>query len=259
MRVAVIGSTGMLGRAMMACLGHEATPIGRYMIEGMQESMIREALVAVQASIVINCAGAIMHRNYSAVDMIMANSVLPHTLAAACASLHLPLLHVSTDCVFDGTALGPIPITAKKTPDSFYGLTKAVGEPDSGATVMVVRTSFIGLEHGFLRWLMDSRGKAIDGWNAAYWTGSTSYAVAQGLVAMLRAHSPGVYHLATKRITTKYSLATFINELFSLNLTVRQVDEPAINRALLPTHVLEPVEDGLEKLYRAYKTGAVAV
>ncbi|MFJ8964796.1 dTDP-4-dehydrorhamnose reductase [Lentzea sp. NPDC102401] len=98
------------------------------------------------ASAVINCAA------YTAVDAaetdedraFAVNAVGPGLLAQACASLGIPMIHVSTDYVFAGDGTRPYETSDPVDPKSAYGRTKLEGERrvlEAGG--YVVRTSWV--------------------------------------------------------------------------------------------------------------------
>lgn len=70
----------------------------------------------------------------------------PAALADACRAHDLPLLHVSTDYVFDGAATRPYEPADPTGPNTVYGRTKLAGERavlDSGADAWVIRTAWV--------------------------------------------------------------------------------------------------------------------
>lgn len=79
---------------------------------------------------IVNCSA------YTAVDKaedeqdfaFCINSLGAENLALIAKKLDCPLIHVSTDYVFDGTATSPVKETAKKNPASVYGKSKSDGE-----------------------------------------------------------------------------------------------------------------------------------
>jgi dTDP-4-dehydrorhamnose reductase len=98
------------------------------------------------ATAVINCAA------YTAVDAaetdedraFAVNAVGPGLLADACASLGIPMIHVSTDYVFSGDGAEPYETTDPVSPKSAYGRTKLEGERrvlEAGG--YVVRTAWV--------------------------------------------------------------------------------------------------------------------
>lgn len=96
--------------------------------------------------VVINCAA------YTAVDgaesdhetAFAVNATGAGNVARACAALRIPLLHLSTDYVFDGIARRPYREEDPIAPASAYGASKAFGEAEVIATSgIVVRTSWV--------------------------------------------------------------------------------------------------------------------
>ena len=80
------------------------------------------------------------------------NARAPGVMAEACARAGVPLVHVSTDYVFDGTGDAPLSPDAVTDPLSAYGRAKLAGERavgEAGGDSLVVRTS----------WVFDGTGK----------------------------------------------------------------------------------------------------
>jgi len=103
---------------------------------------------------VINAAAwtAVDDAEENEAEALVINAKAPVSMAAACAKLGVPFVHISTDYVFDGTgqfARGPDAITS---PLQAYGRTKRAGEIGilrTGANAVVLRTS----------WVFDGEGK----------------------------------------------------------------------------------------------------
>ena len=79
------------------------------------------------------------------------NAVAPGAMAAACAALDIPLVHVSTDYVFDGSGTAPWQPGDTPAPLGAYGRSKLAGEVairESGATHAILRTSWVVSAHG---------------------------------------------------------------------------------------------------------------
>lgn len=262
MKVAVFGPSGMLGRQVVKQLvetGHEPRPIYRRMFELLDRSSVAQMLGDAEAT--INCAGVIPLKSQNIVEMIHVNSIFPHILVGC----GLPTILVSTDCVFSGKATKKYTVHSRKDPKDYYGMSKSLGEVVA-ANSCIVRTSFIGCEHGFMRWVMsaDVVAKAvgttqqIQGYKNALWTGSTVVEVARGLVALLDEPSGppiGVVHLSTQQVINKYDLAVKIVELKQLDLQVLPAYDPVLNRALEPTHKLAGIDEALS-VYKC--SGAIA-
>lgn len=232
-RVLVLGGYGMLGSAVAAAgrrVGYDVRVSGSgYDVAGYSSmSSLRNHL---RPDYVINCAGIIPIRvgERAPVEMVRANAYGPWVVRAAFP--HTNIIHVSTDCVFSGRTPGLKCDSDIADPADLYGRSKLMGEvPDT----VVVRTSFIGMEHGLARWFFNLKADArVRGWIRAYWSGATVYDVADALVRRLDA-TPGVYHLAAPTIT-KYQLLLSLREIFDKNVTIDVDTHTEINRGLYPS------------------------
>lgn len=128
---ALVIGTGQLGqelaRARAARL--DVRVIGRDTINVANATDVRDAVKRLQPRIVLNASG------YTAVDRaetdreaaFAVNRDGVAALAEACAALGIPLIHVSTDYVFDGEA-GPYAETDAPAPGTVYGESKRQGE-----------------------------------------------------------------------------------------------------------------------------------
>ena len=108
----------------------------------------RPLLDEVRPAAVINAAA------YTAVDKAESepeaafalNRDAPAALARACAEAKIPLIHFSTDYVFDGTKPEPYVETDPVNPTGVYGASKAAGEAAvlaAGGPAIVLRTSWV--------------------------------------------------------------------------------------------------------------------
>src|SRR5262249_9377044 len=108
-RVLVAGAAGMLGLDVLRAgerAGHELVGLARPELDVADEASVRAAGERVRPDAIVNCAawtdvdGAESH----AAEAAAVNAAGPGHLARAAAAAGAPLLHVSTDYVFDGTA-----------------------------------------------------------------------------------------------------------------------------------------------------------
>ncbi|MFH0912650.1 MAG: sugar nucleotide-binding protein [Patescibacteria group bacterium] len=161
------------------------------------------------------------------------NSAFPHLLAEILGS---KLIHIATDCVFNGSIGAPYDEMAPKLPADVYGLSKALGEPPKA---LVIRTSFIGLEltgnRSLLGWLISEKGKTVNGYTNHWWNGITALEfghVCQKIINREVTPEPGVYHIFSEDIT-KHDLLVKLNQKFNLNCKINLVAAPvAIDRRL---------------------------
>lgn len=254
MRVVIFGGTGMLGTEIdrQAVLGgHEVSAIGRYACNYLSVPSIRETIDGFDPEVIINCAGAIPGTT-DTLSLIKVNALFPHLLASA---TDRKIIHISTDCVFSGLSAYKHKTNDIPGAADYYGQSKALGEGKYNH-VTNIRTSFIGLKHGFIKWLMSHEGSTINGWKNALWTGSTVEAVASSLLGCLgRTDMGSIEHLATECSISKYDLALLLVNHFKLNVEVVPTYSPYINRALVPTIHLETVENAIEH-YSSDPSGA---
>jgi dTDP-4-dehydrorhamnose reductase len=146
-RVLVTGAEGQLGQALLSCLGDRVVwSGGRAGLDVTDGDRVRERLRAMRPDVVVNASAynKVDAAEASAEAAFLVNAVGPLNLARACAESGVPLVHVSTDYVFDGTKGSPYTEDDAPRPRSVYGLTKRAGElavQSVGGPCLVVRTS----------------------------------------------------------------------------------------------------------------------
>jgi dTDP-4-dehydrorhamnose reductase len=155
MRVIVIGQSGQLARCLAQSVpgGVEVTCLGRQAFDLGSEAPDFGVLSAQRPDLIINAAA------YTAVDKaesdreaaFAVNAHGPARLAAFAASRGIPLIHVSTDYVFDGTKSQPYAEDDATAPLNVYGHSKLEGERAILAAQprsVILRTSWVFSEHG---------------------------------------------------------------------------------------------------------------
>lgn len=259
MKAVVFGAGGMLGIALLVELerrGIEAVPWPHAIVDVADPKDVDGALTTSGVDVVFNAAG-ILNTSHDAIGMVRANALGPHVLAAATKVRRIPLVHISTDCVFSGRYGGrPEGYLTSFIPDpaDFYGRTKLTGEVEADH-VTIVRTSFVGPDHGLWPWLIEqAEARArIEGWTKARWSGSTVWAVAKGLVDLaiptLNVAAPpgGIVHLATEKSISKYDALETLDGCLELRVELIEDHHIFIDRALYPTHILQPFFDAMNE------------
>jgi len=152
MRVVVTGREGQVARSLAEVAkgsGHELVALGRPELElAGKPSAIMHALAVARPDIIVAAAA------YTAVDRAEAepkqafavNARGAGAVAAAAAALRAPLVHLSTDYVFDGTKPEPYVEEDPVGPIGVYGLSKLEGEQLVMAEhddVAVLRTAWV--------------------------------------------------------------------------------------------------------------------
>lgn len=224
MKIAVIGSRGMLGSAMVAYLqgrGHDVKPLSSLEIDITKPSSIEKALgTELRWDVVINCAA------FTAVDLcethhedaFKLNADAPKFLGMYTASLQVPLVHFSTEYVFSGDLGRPYVEDDIPNPISVYGESKWQGEKEIQAVQpqhYIFRLQWLYGPNGknFVDTILklasekDQIGVVNDQWGTPSYTDE----VAKWVVTFLEAKSwPkfGIYHLRNEGFGTWYDLAS---------------------------------------------------
>ncbi len=154
--ILITGGTGQLGHALAGAAARrslEHVAVSRPEFDFDMRETITACLAAAKPRLVINAAA------YTAVDAAereveaadRANHIGPATLAEYCASAGIPLIHISTDYVFDGDKGSPYVETDPTHPAGVYGASKRAGELavlGSKAQAIILRTAWVYSAHG---------------------------------------------------------------------------------------------------------------
>jgi dTDP-4-dehydrorhamnose reductase len=147
--ILVTGGSGQVAGAIESVAGERAiVRVGRPDFDFDRPDGLHLILDKVQPAVIVNAAA------YTAVDKAesepeaadRANREGPARLARWCARAKVPLVHISTDYVFDGTKGTPYVETDSTNPTGVYGASKLAGEREvvaSGARSVILRTSWV--------------------------------------------------------------------------------------------------------------------
>lgn len=151
MRMLITGAKGQLGSEIVRQakgMGYDLYSVDLPEIDISQPEQVDRLIQDYRPYLVLNAAA------YTQVDLAesqqkqawAANSDAALNLALACSSLDIPLVHISTDFVFDGTKSTPYTETDPVAPLSVYGASKAAGEEHIRGNLdhhVIVRTSWL--------------------------------------------------------------------------------------------------------------------
>jgi len=239
MKIAILGSTGMLGwtvgqhfiqkfgednvylsyRSKANCWGYH-----KFFFDAT--ASINSSHKCLECDYVINCIGVI--KPYAEKDIqetVLVNSLFPRRLADLCSSLGKKLIHITTDCVFSGQKGSYTEDDSHDALDG-YGTSKSLGEPQNCLTI---RTSIIGEElHGkvsLVEWTKSQKGKKVSGYTNHYWNGVTTNTYAEICERIIQEdlYQEGVFHVFSPTVVTKYALLSMLNSRFDLNLDITPV------------------------------------
>lgn len=133
MKIAVTGTAGQVVTSLIergTVAGHDVIAIGRPDLDLADPASVVRALEAAAPDVVVSAAA------YTAVDKAETESDLAHAVngagagavARAARLLDVPLIHISTDYVFDGTLERPYVESDPTGPTGVYGASKLAGE-----------------------------------------------------------------------------------------------------------------------------------
>ncbi|OGT52677.1 MAG: dTDP-4-dehydrorhamnose reductase [Gammaproteobacteria bacterium RIFCSPHIGHO2_12_FULL_42_13] len=155
MRIFITGAHGQIGREIceLAKSHHEVFAFTRAQLDINHPDKINQSLSSCTPDVVINAAA------YTAVDKaeqayelafaINRDGVI--NLALACKQYQIPLLHISTDYIFDGTKASPYLETDLASPVNIYGQSKWQGEValrEYYEQHIILRTSWVFGQYG---------------------------------------------------------------------------------------------------------------
>lgn len=224
--VLVFGARGQVGRELVALANARSVPavgLSRAEADITNDITVRAALDVHRPAAAVNCAA------YTAVDRAekepevaaAANVTGPAVLAAACASAGVPLVHISTDYVFDGSKKGAYVESDKVKPLGVYGATKAEGEAkvrEATKRHIILRTSWVYGVHGknFLKTVLKLAAEREELRMVADQFGcpTATADIAEAILAVVRkladSNVSGTYHFAGQGVTSWHGFASEI-------------------------------------------------
>lgn len=247
-RILLVGQNGQVSTYLQRRLSASFDTIvaDRTMIDFANPASIMPALRSAKADMVINPAA------YTAVDdaenneqmAYLINRDAPSMLANCCAELAIPLVHFSTDYVFDGTATSPYLEDDLPNPTGVYGASKLAGERailSTDVQAVILRTSWVYSNQGknFYKTMLALAENRNELSVVADQIGSPTYAgsIAEACSVLVErlleepdviAECAGVYHLSCEGETSWHGFASAIFELIGRNdLTINPVSTSA--------------------------------
>ena len=251
-KILIIGSKGMAGHVIYHYLKENTnfividiardnfSHVPSYQADVSNFNDIEHVLNTEKPTHVINCIGILNQDAENHPDKaILLNSYFPHFLAQKGNSLGYQLIHISTDCVFNGKT-GNYIETSIKDGIGFYAQTKALGEVIYGGN-LTLRTSIIGPELkengiGLFHWFMGQKG-IIKGFKRAIWTGITTIELSKVIIEMINQNSSGLYHIVNGAKISKLELLKLSQNIFENKHleNILESDDYEIDKSLINT------------------------
>lgn len=257
-RVLVMGATGMLGHTFF----NQFCKLARYDVFGTARSILGlehffteterkrirvnvdadnfdtvvRAMASIQPDIVINCIGLIKQLPIGGdpLSAITINAQLPHRISLVCKSANSRLIHLSTDCVFDGQ-IGMYTESDIPSPTDLYGRTKLLGEVAYPHCV-TLRTSIIGHELkgrlGLIDWFL-SQENDIRGFTHAIYSGFPTIEMARIITDFVIPNDElnGLYQVSSNPIS-KYDLLRLVAKQYNKKIEIKPYGDFHCDRSL---------------------------
>lgn len=229
MRLVVFGAAGQVGNALVELArarGHAAVGLDRRAVDICDAERVARALARQAPEVAVNAAA------YTAVDgaeddpeaAFRANRDGVAVLAAACARRRLPLVHISTDYVFDGQKPGAYREGDRPGPLGVYGRSKLAGEQalrEAWPAHVILRTAWVFSASGrnfvktMRRLAADGRAElgVVDDQHGCPTAAADIAGAILQIAAKLDAGAPecwGTYHYCGRPRTTWYRFARAI-------------------------------------------------
>jgi dTDP-4-dehydrorhamnose reductase len=257
MRVLILGGNGMLGHKLVQQLKADFQVSATFRrspaeepyadlyggiqtidkVEAYDFTSVESAIDASNPEVVINAIGVIkqLAGSKDVIQSLTVNSLLPQRLGELAQERNFRLIHVSTDCVFDGVSGGYRETDIPNALD-LYGQSKHWGEV-SGANCITLRTSIIGRElgssHSLIDWFLSNRGKQVNGYTNAIYSGFPTIVFADIIRDLITnfVELTGLFQVSSEPIN-KFDLLQLVNSAFDAGVDIERYDEFKIDRSL---------------------------
>ncbi len=269
----MLGSQGMLGHDLVTTLSkeHTVTAWTRSDLDTTRESDVTEKITALHPDIIINATA------YTNVDQAeseeaqatLVNGTAVGYLAHVAQMLDIPLVHYSTDYVFDGLQAEGYTEDDTTNPINAYGRSKLAGEEaivnTNTLSYYIIRTSWLYGHHGknFVETMLSLAEKGEPLKVVDDQIGSPTYTkdLAEATLAIINTSKPfGIYHITNSGYTSWYAFAKAIFDVYGKTVDIqpcttadfpRPAKRPAFS--VLQSTKLEPLRSWEDALL-AYHT-----
>jgi dTDP-4-dehydrorhamnose reductase len=258
-KVLILGVTGMLGHTLYKEMSKQqelyeiygttrnASGLKEYFTQEEIKSIrsgvdadnfdtVIKAIASIQPTIIINCIGIIKQLPIAKdpLTAITVNAQLPHRISLVARTANARLIHISTDCVFNGVK-GNYTESDDSNAEDLYGRTKFLGEV-SYPHCVTLRTSIIGhelkTEFSLIDWFMSQKDE-INGYTKAIYSGFPTYEMVNIIMNYVipKADLSGLYHVSSEAIS-KYDLLCIMKDVYKKDIQINPYDDFILDRSL---------------------------
>lgn len=276
MKVLLTGASGQLGTALQRELcADEVLACDHARLDISDLTAVRAAIDAAQPDVVINAAAYNQVDGAEAApdDAFRGNAVGPRNLALATAARGRPLVHVSSDYVFDGRGTRPYHEYDAPGPRSTYGRSKLAGEVavrELNPRHYVVRTAWVYHTHGqnFAKTMLRlaERGE-VRVVSDQYGCPTFAPHLAAAIAELIRTEAFGTYHLAgggeaswfdlTRELFAALAVAAGVSPVSTAQFP-RPAERPrysVLTTVQEPRITLPPWQEGVAEFARRWRSG----
>ncbi|MBI1274395.1 dTDP-4-dehydrorhamnose reductase [bacterium] len=261
-RIAVLGAGGQLGGALCALLGKQAKGFGHGQADLAEPDAALRVLTDYRPDLVVNAAA------YTQVDKaesereaaFLVNAHAPGLLAEWATTEDIPLVHFSTDYVFDGAGSAPWREADDAHPLNYYGASKLAGEQAvlaSGGSHYIIRLSWVydAVRRNFFTSILEQakQGKPLRVVDDQI--GAPSYAPdlarwlvkAIGMILSDNPPAPGLYHLCHGGEVSRHGFAeAMVKAAHNAGLIPQLPDVEAVSSGAFATPARRPLNSRLD-------------
>lgn len=251
MKIMILGSQGMLGHIVEKYFKLQAEnkwqiiTVARqnanFLIDVEQDLPYLEKTISItRPDYIINCIGLLNKYSIERPDRaIYLNAFFPHWLSRISQIYNSKLIHISTDCIFDGKR-GNYSIEDFPTETNWYGKSKAWGELNNNKD-LTIRTSIIGTELksngiGLLEWVLRQAG-SINGYTNHWWNGITTLEYAKIIYEIINNNIilSGLHQITTPIKINKSCLVGLICKVWGKENEIN----PIVDKSILPNLTMD--------------------
>ena len=233
MKILITGANGLLGHELSSLLkDHTLILLSHSQLDISDSESVNKQIDSSSPDIIINSAA------YTQVDAcetnydlaFQSNAIGPKNLAIKCKQLGIPLIHISTDYVFEGNEKKNSPLVEddKLGPKTVYGKTKLEGEKmvqENCEKYFILRTAWLyGEGKNFVKTMLSLSKKNNELKVVNDQIGSPTYAkdLAKAIKEIIEKKSDkyGIYHVTNKGEVSWYEFAKKIFEIKNIEIKV---------------------------------------